>query len=43
MHSVAAEGDGRNLVIVNGGYKPIVTLYENTWHRWRLLYSGAKG
>jgi hypothetical protein len=36
------QGLGANRFLVNGGYKPRISLQHNTWQRWRFLYSGAK-
>lgn len=43
FRGTATEGDGRDILLVNGGYQPRMTLLSDTWTRWRMLFSGAKG
>jgi len=31
----------KDLLLLNGGYQPRMTLASNTWQRWRMLFSGA--
>eukprot|EP00775_Hariotina_reticulata_P008464 gene8464-8648_t len=39
----ATQGQGTNILTVNGGFQPVISMYENTWTRMRVLFSGAKG
>ena len=33
---------GTDIVLINGGYQPIIELVPGQWQRWRTLYSGTK-
>eukprot|EP00882_Tetradesmus_deserticola_P009431 GHRQ01009955.1.p1 GENE.GHRQ01009955.1~~GHRQ01009955.1.p1 ORF type:complete len:324 (+),score=113.19 GHRQ01009955.1:482-1453(+) len=35
--------NGTDILLVSGAYKPVLTMAEGVWYRWRMLYSGAKG
>ncbi|KAI8477153.1 MAG: hypothetical protein J3K34DRAFT_455469 [Monoraphidium minutum] len=37
------KGRGLNVLLVNGGYMPIVKMQAGVWQRQRILYSGIKG
>lgn len=39
----ATENNGTNLILVNGGFQPRISMPAHTWHRWRVLYSASKG
>lgn len=39
----AFKAQNQDLLLLNGGYQPRITLPSNTWQRWRMLFSGAKG
>ncbi|KAI8476535.1 MAG: hypothetical protein J3K34DRAFT_516425 [Monoraphidium minutum] len=38
----AAGNLGENYLLLNGGYQPVMKMAQNTWQRWRILYSGSK-
>lgn len=37
------KGNGTDILLVSGAYKPVITMADGVWYRWRMLYSGAKG
>lgn len=39
----ATEGNGSDLIFLNGGWQPRITMHDGSWVRWRFLMSSAKG